>query len=317
MYLILIGLVLGRLVFVLSKRILFEEKLWSFKNQCSDCQASCTAKIILPFTSFKCGHCHKSILPKAIFVDIISALIICLVYYKFGRSNSFIPFLALSYFLLAASITDFWTKLIPHDITYPAIIIGIIYSYWVKNDIMSCLAGIGVSYILFDFIAFYGHKLYIFMHKKEIEQILAQNDVSEVSEIEVMGGADAVLSAVIASFLGLNFLVVALMIAFLAGAVLGAVYLFVEMYKLKILNTAIKPVLIAACAIGSIALLIFTGLSFAFSVSIINFIPAITFFVIAGALLGFLFSASSISKPFPFGPAIALGGIITMFLVNV
>ncbi len=313
--LILIGLVLSRIVFIFSKRILFEENIFTFNNICSNCNNAVTGKIFFPLTNYKCNNCKLSILPNCLISDITSVLILVMVYYKFNATVSFIPLAIFAYFLLSASITDFWSKLIPHDITYPAIIIGLVYAYFIKNDVMPALAGIGVSYILFDFIAFYGHKIYIKMHANELEHILAQNEVDSIEEIEVMGGADAVLSAVIASFLGLNSLLLALLIAFLVGAVLGAIYLGIEMYKQKIMHLAIKPVLLTALVTGAVALLLFSALSSVFNVSFWTFYQPLIFFVLAGGLLGLLGSGTKISKPFPFGPALAIGGVIAIMII--
>ena len=66
--------------------------------------------------------------------------------------------------LIAITVTDFKEKLIPHEITYPSMLIGIAFSALVRQDLLGAMAGIGASYILFDFLAFYGLKVYLHMH---------------------------------------------------------------------------------------------------------------------------------------------------------
>src|SRR5271167_927548 len=62
----------------------------------------------------------------------------------------------------------FVTKVIPHEITYPSIIAGIIFSTVIRQDTLGTLAGIGISYILFDFLAFYGLQFYLLKHTPEL-----------------------------------------------------------------------------------------------------------------------------------------------------
>ena len=66
--------------------------------------------------------------------------------------------------LIAVTVTDFKEKLIPHEITYPAMIVGILLSTVVRGDFFGTMTGIGASYIIFDFMAFYGLKIYLATH---------------------------------------------------------------------------------------------------------------------------------------------------------
>ena len=81
--------------------------------------------------------------------------------------------------------------------------------------------------------------------KEEVDELIDMNfDIKEKEFDEedniVMGGGDAVLSAVIASFLGLQGMAISVFLAFLVGSVMGAVYLFVDMKKRHVLHTIKK-----------------------------------------------------------------------------
>lgn len=305
--------------------------------------------------------------------------------------------------LITVCVTDFREKLIPHEITYPAMIFGIIFSTMVRGDFFGTMTGIGASYIIFDFMAFYGLKLYLATHPELLEeaaaeqslhqgadpnsssaasaastdplvetsakQIMLSNNESAISEqshqfdpqasaeteavkspasgnsenlnpsatsslpktsensteqepeqIEVMGGGDAVLSAVMSAYLGWKLLFVALIIGFLSGTVMGIGLLFVEMKKSGLLKDCFKTA--GLWALGFFAL--FGGLTLAIY-SIVSqgdfaaaLKPAIStgfLGLIGGALLGTVIVGSKVSKPFPFGPALALGGFVAMFLI--
>jgi prepilin signal peptidase PulO-like enzyme (type II secretory pathway) len=136
-----------------------------------------------------------------------------------------------------------------------------------------------------------------------------------VHEIEVMGGGDAVLSALIAAWLGLPRLINALLIGFLIGSFMGAMYMLAELYKERMLKKIIRPIAIGV--IGGVTVM--TGF-----LAIIAFLlrqpyqamPWLGFIVVGclgGALLGVMGSGSRVSKPFPFGPALAGGAAIAIF----
>lgn len=246
--------------------------------------------------------------------------------------------------LIAVTVTDFREKLIPHEITYPSMIIGLIFSAVVREDLLGALAGVGASYMLFDFIAFYGLKVYLATHggteetprrrrlrrlmsprkrRKAAKRLrwrldLATIDRGEQEEpMEVMGGGDAVLSAVMSAYFGWQLLVIALLIGFLAGTAMGLGLLISEMSKAKLLHkAAINAFIFAAVGATAFGLL---GYTLASAVEMSGGIPAWLSMGILGAvggsLLGVVSIGTQVSKPYPFGPALALGGFISLFLI--
>ena len=141
-------------------------------------------------------------------------------------------------------------------------------------------------------------------------------------EFEVMGGGDAVLAAVIAAWLGLPKLVMALVLGFLIGTIMGTIYLIYGLYKEKLLKTCIRPALIgSAICIGAIEGLLFilNCMQMHMAPGSSTLIPWTTFTgaAIVGALCGSLFGlvtvAHRVSKPFPFGPSLAFGAAVAMF----
>jgi leader peptidase (prepilin peptidase) / N-methyltransferase len=260
--------------------------------------------------------------------------------------------------LIAVTVTDFKEKLIPHEITYPAMIVGILLSTVVRGDFFGTMTGIGASYIIFDFMAFYGLKIYLATHPELNEQEPVGEDASaqsleietddktateasdnlhtiaaersatagntadgeENEPIEVMGGGDAVLSAVMSAYLGWRLLVLALVIGFVVGTIQGIALLLQEMGKSGLL----KQCFIKSATWASALFFLFAGMTLGMYCSIGGpevkdvLQPAInTGFLgaIGGALLGTVMVGARVSKPFPFGPALACGGLIAMFLI--
>jgi prepilin signal peptidase PulO-like enzyme (type II secretory pathway) len=206
--------------------------------------------------------------------------------------------------------------------------------------------------MFFDFLAFYGLKFYLWQHKDEnlkdkkvlfdrdkesmmvvgpddevdahLDHVFSLDDgtsekTEEEEEFEVMGGGDAVLAAVIAAWLGWETLIVALIIGFMAGAVMGSCYLAHEMY----LQKTIKKCLVPCLTYMAIGIILIEGY--------LQFINAVTVYTkpelvhylaygaiggVCGGVIGVLRSGSHISKPFPFGPALAVGAAVAMFMAK-
>lgn len=368
------GLAVGSFLNVLALRSLKEESLFWPPSYCPKCNKSLGIAELIPLISFfaqdgRCKHCHESIAWYYPLVEFLTALLFVVCLHVFGFTMYGIGMIFFGSTLIAVCITDFKEKLIPHEITYPAILLGIVFSTTVRNDYLATLAGIGISYILFDFLAFYGLKIYFWMNKPELvlekrrpaslgetsamaklkgrhplfgfvkksfkrpssgefsiapakpikqelrEKLVLTSNGQPIHEIEVMGGGDAVLSALIASWLGLPQLIYALLLGFMFGACMGAFYLVYELYKLNMLKTCLRSMVIGAT--GGFAIVFV----FLFNMSRIatSPIPSTTWIglsiagILAGGLLGIISSGTRASKPFPFGPALAFGAFVAMF----
>lgn len=246
--------------------------------------------------------------------------------------------------LIAVTVTDFREKLIPHEITYPSMLIGILFSAIVRHDFYGAMVGIGGSYILFDFIAFYGLKVYLAMHggtegsgrarrlrrrltprkrrrmhrklRWRLDLATIQHAGEQDEPLEVMGGGDAVLSAVMAAYLGWELLVVSLVIGFMVGTFMGIALLLREMVKANLLHKCLRSsaisMAVCATAFGFIGAtfdyVLFPGQTHAT-------LPLALLGASGGFILGVVSVGTSVSKPYPFGPALAAGGFIAMFLL--
>lgn len=256
-------------------------------------------------------------------------------FYKYGL---FAGCLAFASTLIAVTITDFREKLIPHEITYPSMVLGIIFSALIRGDFIGSMVGIGASYMIFDFLAFYGLKLYMMTHKSEMEEeekdelpestreyeddqlhteIILTLPPAKDEAIEVMGGGDAVLSAVMSAYLGWQGLVLALVVGFLAGTVMGMGLLILEMKRNNLLRECGFKCLLFS-GLGAVSMSILTSLLLTSMGGQVDLKTMLNFAVagaIGGAMIGTVVVGTRVSKPFPFGPALALGGFVAMFLI--
>jgi prepilin signal peptidase PulO-like enzyme (type II secretory pathway) len=359
-----IGLFVGGFLNQLAVRTLKERSPFNPPPQCPKCQHRLGWLEVMPIFSYfslkgKCQYCRGAIAWYYPFVEIFTAISFVTIVRVFGLSWYGLGMLIFVCALIAVSITDFMEKLIPHEITYPAMLLGIIFSVTIRHDFWSTLAGIGISYILVDFTAFYGLKVYLWLHQPDAQALsrpiclepqekppsgktisrplfrslsleaplLFLKDrrrkgqeakeahaLSQFEDIELIGGGDAVLYAVVSAWLGLNRLIFTLLISFFIGAMMGAAYLLHDMYKERALQRIVWPVLIGAtsltglmaCVLAAISHL--TGQPF-FQTPWYVLLPAAA---LCGSLFGIIWVGGRFSKPFPFGPAIAAAAAVAL-----
>ncbi len=364
-----IGLCAGSFVNVLALRSLKEQSLLWPPSSCPSCDHRIQFYDLIPVVSYfmlngKCRHCRAPISWVYPFVEAFTACTFVVLLHLYGPNfnaaygyptfmdyGNLIGMAIFSCTLIAICITDFREKLIPHEITYPSMLLGIAYSGIVHNDMSGALIGIGISYILFDFLAFYGLKFYIWRYgdpddpeerrktilldrdreglfetgpdpDRHIHHTLYHGDrrnrpsgEEDDEEFTVMGGGDAVLSAVMASWLGFQALGVALLVGFLVGTLMGSIYLFYEMYKAKILKECIRPALFYMVIVVSLVEGMLLFMKYLSQGSVMLQLPFLQLGILAalgGAMLGVLKSGHQVQKPFPFGPALAVGAVVAM-----
>ncbi|MDZ4832638.1 MAG: prepilin peptidase [Candidatus Melainabacteria bacterium] len=333
-----IGACVGSFLNVVALRSLREESWWSPRSHCMNCNQNLGPLDMIPILSYfllqgKCRHCHEKFSWQYPAVELFTAAIFTAILFKFGYSFDGFAMCLFAATLVTVTITDFREHLIPHEITYPSILLGLIYYSIRHGSPADALIGAGVSYILFDFIDFYG--LVAIKHLKDDDlgpsagaNPFGVDESYDYREQEynpdddiVMGGGDAVLSAVIACWIGWQQMSMAVVIAFLAGSLMGATYLLKDMHKRDVLKDvkgpAIKGFLIGFLILSMpiLALGFMTG-------NQAEMIKPQTFGMAAlGGVAGALFSAvmagsRRFENRFPFGPALAIGGLIAILVSN-
>ncbi|MBI4532918.1 MAG: hypothetical protein HY711_03140, partial [Candidatus Melainabacteria bacterium] len=126
---------------------------------------------------------------------------------------------------------------------------------------------------------------------------------------------DAVLSAVISAWLGWQRLVVALIVGFIAGTIMGMIFLLDEMRKADLLRQCYKPLVIGLTAGFLIMAVPLYALGSIVGVMVqpSSWITAGLLGSVGGGLLGVVSVGTRVSKPFPFGPALCLGAVVAIF----
>lgn len=110
-------------------------------------------------------------------------------------------------------------------------------------------------------------------------------------------------------------MVFALVLGFLVGTVLGAVYILIELRKERLMQTIVLPVISSAIAVFVFAagMLLMLSTCLKESILLMPYQYILPGAALIGCLLGVIIAGSGRSKPFPFGPALAIGAMIAIF----
>ncbi|MBF2052153.1 MAG: prepilin peptidase [Candidatus Sericytochromatia bacterium] len=180
-------------------------------SHCGHCQQPVRWYDNLPVLSWfwlrgKCRHCQQAFSFRYPLIEALTASLFCYAFWLTGMS----PELPLSLFLVAVLWTIFWidldTQFIFNVMTYPSILIAILYNAYQGTLFLALATGLGV-WALFELIMLLS---IIFLRK------------------EGMGGGDVKLAILLGIWLGPSKLVVALALAFTLGALAGLGLLLVS-----------------------------------------------------------------------------------------
>jgi len=202
------GCLTGSFLNVVIYRMPREKSLVLPGSKCPGCDNPIAFYDNIPVISWlalkaKCRRCGEKISIRYPIVELITGILFYLIYQNFDIGLNWI---FLSYFaslMVVITWIDIDFMLILHSITYPAIVVGFIYSY-INNTLPQSILGFIIGTVLFYLIA----KLSFLMMKKE-----------------GMGMGDVALAALLGTWLGLNNLLGSLFISFLLGSVIGLIFL--------------------------------------------------------------------------------------------
>lgn len=209
-FLIFMGLAIGSFLNVVIYRLPLGKSIIKPRSSCPSCGHAIPFYLNIPIISWillrgKCRYCKAPISPRYLFVELVSAVIVIGYFIWLGASWQFLAYTILTLALLAVFLIDLDHYVIPDQITYPGIIIGLAFSF-VNPDItiLGSVLGMVIGGGGLLLIALLGDWLF----KKES-----------------MGGGDIKLAAMLGAFLGWE----KVLFVFVAASVIG---LFVSIFAL-------------------------------------------------------------------------------------
>ncbi|HUJ28293.1 MAG TPA: prepilin peptidase [Myxococcales bacterium] len=201
-----VGAVVGSFLNVVIARVPKGESIVSPGSRCPKCGSAIRWYDNVPVVSWlvlrgRCRRCGQPISLRYPMVELLVAVLAVAVERRFGPTGAALGAFAFVAALVALAYIDMDTWLLPHQITWPLLAVGLASPLW--NHALpwpSSLIGAGVGFALFAAIALAGEKLL---------------------KRETMGWGDAWLLAGIGAWLGWQQLFPVVMLSALQGSIVG------------------------------------------------------------------------------------------------
>ncbi|HNZ86089.1 MAG TPA: prepilin peptidase [bacterium] len=221
----ILGAVFGSFLDCLIYRI-NEEKSILNRSYCLNCKKTLGILDLIPVFSYivllgKCRYCKSKIQFENFFVEVILGILFSFGYWFFFVSGlwlhgqliiSFIFYLILVFILSFIFIYDLKYYLIVDFIVYLGIVLSIIFNLIMKNNILNIFYGIVLGVIFFG-----------------IQYVISKG--------KWLGSGDILLGVFMGALLGFKITIVALLITYFSGAIIG---IFLLLSKSKKEKTKLK-----------------------------------------------------------------------------
>ena len=215
-WLFLIGSAVGSFLNVVISRLPRGESIMKPASHCPKCNAPVKPYDNIPILSWlllkgRCRSCQKPISIRYPLVEFGIALLFVWMYQLFGLSWEFTSFISLGALLVAVSLIDVNTKLIPDSILITGAMFGLLLALFGDAiSIENSLLGGAVMSGSFFLIALLGEKIF----KKES-----------------MGFGDVKLSGMIGVFIGWELALLAIFLSTIIGSIIGLGGIFLGRMK--------------------------------------------------------------------------------------
>lgn len=198
---ILGGLIVGSFFNALVFRIGHNESIVHGRSKCPHCEKTIAWYDLVPVLSFlwlhgKCRNCQHAISWQYPLVEVGTVLALMCLYLHFGLSNQFWIAGLATLFLIPIFLTDLRYHVIPDRIVIPGIIIVVVVHIWFGADVLNIFMAmvVGAGFFLWQYI---------------------------LSRGRWIGAGDIGLGALMGAVLGWPNILIALALAYLAGALIG------------------------------------------------------------------------------------------------
>ncbi len=209
-WLFVAGAVVGSFLNVVIARVPHGRSIVSPGSRCPRCGNPIAWYDNIPIVSWlllraRCRHCKLPISARYLLVELITGVLAIAVFRQEGVTWAALGYFAMAAALLALSYIDLDTWLLPHEITWPLLAVGLASAAW--NPALTFAAsaiGAAAGFAVFAAIALFGDK---------------------VLKRETMGWGDVWLLAAIGAWLGWMALLPVVLLSAVQGSVVGSVLL--------------------------------------------------------------------------------------------
>ena len=156
----------------------------------------------------RCRNCGLPISPRYPVVELLTAILVLAVFHRYGMVWATVGYAVFVCALLALTFIDLDTWLLPHEITWPLIALGLASPLWSSElRFVDSAIGAAAGALFFAAIALFGEK---------------------VLKKETMGWGDVYLLSAIGAWLGWQALLPVVLLSAVQGSVVGALLLWLK-----------------------------------------------------------------------------------------
>lgn len=145
-YMFLIGMCVASFMNVVIDRVPRNESFVKGRSHCDHCGETLKWYDLIPIVSYiflrgKCRYCHTSIPIRGFLIEIFGGLIGMFCFYRFGFSIETILMFVIAMILLAITMIDFDTMIIPDGLNIAMFIVSIVLMYVRHMSLLESIMG--------------------------------------------------------------------------------------------------------------------------------------------------------------------------------
>ncbi|MFA6428606.1 MAG: prepilin peptidase [Candidatus Buchananbacteria bacterium] len=210
---IIFALIFGSFFTALVYRLYKQESMVKGRSKCPNCQHVLSVTDLVPVLSYvflggKCRHCHQKISAYYPLVELGTVVYFLTGYAVYGLTTNYLWYLIIVSVLYLLLVFDWRYGIIPDVISLPAIILAMLLGLWQGQNWLNLLLGGVIGFLFFGVQYFFSRGRWI-------------------------GDGDLRLGALMGLLLGLHYLWLALMIAYIVGAVVSLLLMAMRDKTLK------------------------------------------------------------------------------------
>lgn len=146
-FVIFCGLVFGSFVTLASYRLPLGEDIYLKPSRCPKCERKLGFRDLWPVLSWllsqaKCRHCQTKISARYPLTELTTAALFTLVYLQMGLTPVGVVLALFVVALMVMVVVDFEHYIIPDEVHYVLLPLGVIYHYLVKTPISDVIGGL-------------------------------------------------------------------------------------------------------------------------------------------------------------------------------
>jgi leader peptidase (prepilin peptidase) / N-methyltransferase len=205
-----VGAVVGSFLNVVIARVPKRQSIVSPRSRCPRCGSAIAWYDNIPLVSWillraRCRNCGLRISTRYPLIELLMGVLAVAVFQRAGPTWTAVGYFSFIATLVALAYIDLDTWLLPHQITWPLLAVGLASPLWNRElTWMESFIGAGAGFALFAAIAILGEK---------------------VLKRETMGWGDVWLIAAIGAWLGWPALLPVVLLSAVQGAIVGTILL--------------------------------------------------------------------------------------------